>query len=150
MTDIPLTRTQPASVQDPHPTTDLDFSGILRSSLERDIMYKSTCQVCKNLANHRSRRALSSTHMPPLLAVNAAVNNEDHFRFWLDNHSSRFLSSSVPLAMRDAEGVLDPNSAEVVTYDLRVSSSDFVPYYYLVFVCRATWLKSGQAQFVTL
>lgn len=58
--------------------------------------------------------------MPPLLAVNAAVNNEDHFRFWMDN---RFLSSSVVLPMRDAEGVLDPNSAEVVTYDLRVSSN---------------------------
>ena len=66
--------------------------------------------------------------MPPLLAVNAAVNNEDHFRFWLDNHSSRFLSSRLALAMRDAEGVLDPNSEEVVTYDLRVGSSGFVPH----------------------
>lgn len=103
--------------------TNMDFAAILRSSLERDIVYKSTCQLCKNLSNHRSRRALSSLHMPPLLAVNAAVNTEDQHKFWLNSGTSKFLKSEVTLPMRDADGVIDPNSAENVTYALRVCAS---------------------------
>lgn len=61
--------------------------------------------------------------MPPLLAVNAAVNNDEHFKFWIDHHSSRFLQPSVTLPMRDADGALDAISDESVTYDLRVSST---------------------------
>ncbi|KAF9521074.1 hypothetical protein BS47DRAFT_1404191 [Hydnum rufescens UP504] len=100
---------------------DIDFAAILHASLERDITYKSTCQKCKHLSNHRSRRALSSEHMPPILAVNAAVNNEDHLNFWLDNKASTgsFLKSKVRVEMRSAEGELYHGSAESVTYDLR-------------------------------
>ncbi|KAF8305548.1 PAB-dependent poly-A-specific ribonuclease subunit PAN2 [Clavulina sp. PMI_390] len=95
------------------------FASILRSSIEREVVYKSTCQTCRNLSNHRSRRVLSSRVMPPVLAVNAAVANEEHFRCWIDGHSSRFLQPSVTLSMRDPDGGLELGSDESVTYDLR-------------------------------
>ena len=60
--------------------------------------------------------------MPPILAVNAAVNNEDHLNFWLDDRAftSSFLKPKVKVEMRSAEGELHHGSAESVTYDLRV------------------------------
>lgn len=121
----------------------MDFAAILRSSLERDIVYKSTCQVCKNLSNHRSRRALSSLHLPPLLAVNAAVNTEDQHKFWLNNGSSKFLKSEVILPMRDADGVIDPNSAENVTYALRVRIKSICIYEWYADASRLAGIHRG-------
>lgn len=113
------------------PAIGLDFASILRSSLDRDIIYKSTCQNCKHLSNHRSARTLSRQHMPPILAINAGVNTDEHFKFWQDPASSSargFLTSSVTLPMRSEEsaGVQGREApSEPVVYDLRVST--FVP-----------------------
>ena len=103
--------------------TEATFASILRSSLERDFIFKSTCQTCKLLANHRVRRVLSSQSMPPLLAVNATVNNDDHLKFWLGTRRTNFLSPQVRIDMRSPEGELKAGSAEAVMYDLRVRRS---------------------------
>ncbi|KAF8333955.1 ubiquitin carboxyl-terminal hydrolase-domain-containing protein [Cantharellus anzutake] len=80
---------------------EFTFGGIVRSSLERDITYKSNCQYCKHLANHRSRRALHPDHLPPILALNAAVNNDENHSFWLKKKSQIFLSPEVELQAPD-------------------------------------------------
>ncbi|KAG1748914.1 PAB-dependent poly-A-specific ribonuclease subunit PAN2 [Suillus paluster] len=78
---------------DPPPATD--FASILRASLIRQMTHKATCQTCKQFATFSSRRSIPSSELPPVLAVNASVYNEENLKLWLDSRQSRFLSPSV-------------------------------------------------------
>ena len=75
--------------------------------------YKATCQTCKQFATFSSRRSIPSSELPPVLAVNASVYNEDNLKIWLDSRQSRFLSPTVEVS-GDVEGV------DGVEYELRV------------------------------
>lgn len=100
---------------DPPPATD--FASILRVSLIRQMTYKATCQTCKQFGAFSSRRSIPSSDLPPVLAVNASVYNEDNMKLWLDNRQSRFLSPSVEVR-GEVDGV---DEAMGVVYELRVS-----------------------------
>lgn len=54
--------------------------------------------------------------MPPLLAINANVNNEENYKFWVDSRGDTFLQPSIEIR-GEIEGVDD---AESVVYELRV------------------------------
>lgn len=98
---------------DPPPATD--FASILRVSLIRQMTYKATCQTCKQFGAFSSRRSIPSSDLPPVLAVNASVYNEDNMKLWLDNRQSRFLSPSVEVR-GEVDGV---DEAMGVVYELR-------------------------------
>jgi PAB-dependent poly(A)-specific ribonuclease subunit 2 len=100
---------------DPPPATD--FASILLASLIRQMTHKATCQTCKQFATFSSRRSIPSSELPPVLAVNASVYNEDNLKLWLDNRQSRFLSPTVEV--RDELDGVDEVGG--VVYELRVS-----------------------------
>ncbi|KDR81497.1 hypothetical protein GALMADRAFT_239478 [Galerina marginata CBS 339.88] len=93
----------------------LDFGGVLRSSLFRQITHKATCQLCKQFSTFASQRSTSSNQLPPVLAVNASVYSDESFSFWQDFRGSTFLQSRVTLHGQIA-GVEDPKE---VVYDIR-------------------------------
>ncbi|KAI0637414.1 ubiquitin carboxyl-terminal hydrolase-domain-containing protein [Trametes polyzona] len=94
---------------------ETDFPSILRNSLLRRTSHKATCQTCKQFASFESRRAIRSRDLPPVLAVNAAVHNEETHKFWLDQRKQTFLKSQVELRGH-IDGMDDPES---VVYELR-------------------------------
>jgi hypothetical protein len=100
---------------DPPPATD--FASILLASLIRQMTHKATCQTCKQFATFSSRRSIPASELPPVLAVNASVYNEDNLKLWLDNRQSRFLSQTVEVR-DELDGV---DEAGGVVYELRVS-----------------------------
>ncbi|KAG8217260.1 PAB-dependent poly(A)-specific ribonuclease subunit PAN2 [Butyriboletus roseoflavus] len=91
------------------------FADILRSSLIRQMTHKATCQTCKQFSTFSSRRSIPSADLPPILAVNASVYNDDNLRYWLDTRTGRFVTPTVEVR-GEVEGVDDPES---VTYELR-------------------------------
>ncbi|KAH9857626.1 ubiquitin carboxyl-terminal hydrolase-domain-containing protein [Lenzites betulinus] len=97
------------------PAQETDFASILRNSLLRRTTHKATCQSCKLFAAFESRRAIRSRDLPPVLAVNAAVHNEDTQKFWLDQRRQTFLKPTVELRGQ-VDGMDDPES---VVYELR-------------------------------
>ncbi|KAG6379196.1 ubiquitin carboxyl-terminal hydrolase-domain-containing protein [Boletus reticuloceps] len=92
------------------------FADILRASLIRQMTHKATCQTCKQFSTFSSRRSIPSADLPPILAVNASVYNDDNLKYWMDTRTGRFLSPTVEVR-GEVEGVDD---AESVTYELRV------------------------------
>lgn len=78
--------------------------------------HKATCQTCKQFASFDSRRAIPSKDLPPILAINASVYNEENLRFWLDDRHGTFLKSSVEVRGQ-VDGVDD---RDAVMYELRV------------------------------
>ncbi|KIJ63247.1 hypothetical protein HYDPIDRAFT_175993 [Hydnomerulius pinastri MD-312] len=100
----------------PPPPTDTSFPSILRSSLIRQMTHKATCQTCKQFSTFSSRRSIPTADLPPILAVNANVYNEENLRYWLDGRrGERFLGPRVEVR-GEVEGVDD---AECVGYELR-------------------------------
>lgn len=83
---------QPTSEQQP-----IDFTFILQNSLFRTMTHKATCQNCKQYNTFTTCRSLPSRSLPPFLAVNASVYNEDSLSFWQDSRSQRFLQPQVHL-----------------------------------------------------
>ena len=63
-----------------------------------------------------SRRSLSTNDLPPVLAINTSVFNQENIKFWIDTKKRRFLTPSVVLHGQ-IDGVDDPKS---VVYELRV------------------------------
>ncbi|KAH7889997.1 PAB-dependent poly-A-specific ribonuclease subunit PAN2 [Phlebopus sp. FC_14] len=98
---------------EPPPTTD--FTSILRASLIRQMTHKATCQTCKQFSTFSSRRSIPTADLPPILAVNASVYNEENLRYWLDTRHQTFLQSRIEMRGQ-VKGVDDPES---VVYDLR-------------------------------
>jgi len=63
-----------------------------------------------------SRRSFATKDLPPVLAVNTSVFNQENIKFWLDVKKRRFLTPSVSLHGR-IDGVDD---SEAAIYELRV------------------------------
>ncbi|KAI6038459.1 ubiquitin carboxyl-terminal hydrolase-domain-containing protein [Pisolithus marmoratus] len=99
------------------PQTLSDFTSIIRSSIIREMTHKATCQTCKHFATFISRRSISTADLPPILAINTCVYNEENMRFWLDTRQGTFLQSQIEL-QGEVDGVEDPG---IATYELRVS-----------------------------
>ncbi|KAF9228724.1 hypothetical protein BS17DRAFT_724469 [Gyrodon lividus] len=97
------------------PPPQTSFPDILRASLIRQMTHKATCQTCKQFSTFSSRRSIPTCDLPPILAVNANVYNEDNLKYWLDTRSGRFLSPRVEVR-GEVEGVDDVESA---VYELR-------------------------------
>jgi PAB-dependent poly(A)-specific ribonuclease subunit 2 len=95
----------------------VDLNTIIQDSLLREVTYKATCASCRRVSTFESRRSLSTKDLPPVLAVNTAVFDQENIKFWLDAKKRRFLTQSVRLHGQ-IDGVDDP---EVAVYELRVS-----------------------------
>lgn len=106
------------------------FANILRASLIRQMTHKATCQTCKQFSIFSSRRSIPSADLPPILAVNASVYNEDNLRYWMDTRTGRFLTPTVEVR-GEVEGFDDTES---VTYELRVR---ICTYFVLIFYERS-------------
>lgn len=94
---------------------DYDLGSVLQASLIRQMSHKATCQNCKVVRTFDSTRFVGTSDLPPVLAVNANVYNEETLEHWLDTRKQIFLAPTVELRGQLYEGE-DPTS---VTYDLR-------------------------------
>ncbi|KAF5379932.1 hypothetical protein D9757_007171 [Collybiopsis confluens] len=104
-----------------------DFPTILRNSLLRKMTHKATCPTCgRNFSNFSSRRQIPTRDLPHTLAVNACVNTEDNFKYWLNRSRDRvrkdgsqghqtFLRPQIELS-GEVDDIDDP---EVAVYQLR-------------------------------
>src|ERR1700722_17017973 len=117
-----------------------DFVGILRNSLLRQMTHKATCQTCKQFSMFSSRRSIPTRDLPPLLAINACVYSDEHFKFWHDTRDQTFLKAQVEI-QGQVDGVDDP---ETILYDLRVSAPSASQSLLLKArpLCRRSWSKS--------
>lgn len=98
----------------PPPT---DFASVLRHSILRHMTHKATCQKCKHFATFSSKRSIHSRDLPPILAVNACVYNEENFLYWLNSsHGESFVKPQIKLHGQ-VDGIDDPIGVE---YELRV------------------------------
>jgi len=82
----------------------------------REVTYKATCPFCKRVAVFESHRSFATKDLPPVLAINTSVFNQENIKFWLDVKKRRFLTPNVNLHGR-IDGVDDPEAA---IYELRV------------------------------
>jgi hypothetical protein len=98
------------------PPTATDFSAILRNSILRHMAHKATCQTCKQFSTFSSRRSIPTRDLPPILAVNVSIYNDQTLEFWLDVRGQTFLKPQVEI-QGQVEGVDDP---EIALYNLRV------------------------------
>uniref|UniRef100_D8PTC9 PAN2-PAN3 deadenylation complex catalytic subunit PAN2 n=1 Tax=Schizophyllum commune (strain H4-8 / FGSC 9210) TaxID=578458 RepID=D8PTC9_SCHCM len=99
----------------PNDTSTPDFASLVRGALLRELTHKATCQSCKRFSTFTSRRTIPSRELPPLLAVNTAVHDEETLRPWLDVRRQRFLTPQVELR-GDINGVDDQETA---LYEIR-------------------------------
>ncbi|KAI6007843.1 ubiquitin carboxyl-terminal hydrolase-domain-containing protein [Pisolithus marmoratus] len=105
----------PRPMSQNEPQTLSDFTSIIRSSIIREMSHKATCQTCKHFATFISRRSISTADLPPILAINTCIYNEENMRFWLDTRQGTFLQSQIEL-QGEVDGVEDPG---IATYELR-------------------------------
>lgn len=96
-----------------------DLASVLQVSLLRQMSLKTSCQNCKLDRMFDSTRFIATSDLPPILAVNANVYNEEHLEHWLDSRRQRFLTPFVELRGQ----VSDSEEPISVTYNLRVSAS---------------------------
>lgn len=82
----------------------------------REVTYKATCLFCRRVAVLESRRSFATKDLPPILAVNTSVFNQENIKFWLEAKKRRFLTPSVSLHGQ-IDGVDD---SETAVYELRV------------------------------
>ena len=107
----------PTILQSPNDTSTLDFASLVRGALLRELTHKATCQSCKRFSTFTSHRTIHSRELPPLLAVNTAVHDEETLRPWLDVRRQRFLTPQVEL-----RGDIDEvDDTETASYEVRVS-----------------------------
>ena len=97
--------------------TSIRVASLVRGALLRELTHKATCQSCKRFSTFTSHRTIHSRELPPLLAVNTAVHDEETLRPWLDVRRQRFLTPQVELR-GDLDGVDD---TETALYEIRVS-----------------------------
>ncbi|KAJ7581374.1 ubiquitin carboxyl-terminal hydrolase-domain-containing protein [Mycena floridula] len=98
---------------DPVPMSD--FASIVQSSLIRHMTHKAICHSCKQLTTVSLRRSIPTKDLPPILALNAAVFNDEDAKFWLDTKFGTFLKPVIDIRGQVA-GVDDPN---IAVYQLR-------------------------------
>ncbi|OCH89095.1 PAB-dependent poly-A-specific ribonuclease subunit PAN2 [Obba rivulosa] len=109
----------------PHPTSTKDnnpgigacgFSGVLRRSLSRTSQHKGICPDCGKYSVIQTRRQVATRDLPPILAVNAAVYNEDSLNHWKDKpRGERFVRENI-LVTGD---LIHDEDVEPVEYELR-------------------------------
>ncbi|TFY82963.1 hypothetical protein EWM64_g1049 [Hericium alpestre] len=92
-----------------------DFVSIVHASLIRQMSHKATCQTCKQFSTFESRRSVPTRDLPPVLALNANVFNEENLDYWQDNRKQAFLRPRIELRGQN-NGADDLQS---VTYELR-------------------------------
>jgi Ubiquitin carboxyl-terminal hydrolase len=102
----------------------MDLASILQNSLFRTMTHKATCQNCRQYNTFTTCRSLSSRSLPPFLAVNASVYNEDGLSFWQDSRSQRSLPPQVHLHGQ-VRGIDD---SEKIPYVICVCHSFLFPY----------------------
>lgn len=78
--------------------------------------HKATCQNCRGVRTFDSNRFVATSDLPPILAVNANVYNEETLEHWLDSRKQVFLAPTVELYGQPYEG----EELTSVTYNLRV------------------------------
>ncbi|KAF9532295.1 ubiquitin carboxyl-terminal hydrolase-domain-containing protein [Crepidotus variabilis] len=89
------------------------FSDLLSYSLFRPNIHKATCQHCRRFTTFTSIRSIASEKLPPYLAINVSIHNDDAFSFWRGGTS--FLSSQIPVKGQ-VNGIDDP---EEIVYEVR-------------------------------
>ncbi|KIK13823.1 hypothetical protein PISMIDRAFT_17728 [Pisolithus microcarpus 441] len=104
---------RPMPPNEPHISSD--FTSIIRNSIIREMSHKATCQTCKHFTTFVSRRSISTADLPPILAINTSIYNEESMKFWLDTRQGAFLQSQIEL-QGEIDGLEDP---EIATYELR-------------------------------
>ncbi|KAF8078063.1 ubiquitin carboxyl-terminal hydrolase-domain-containing protein [Lyophyllum atratum] len=102
--------TYPRKVPSNEPSPVSDFMSILRHSLLRQITHKATCQHCKHFTSFSSRRSIPSRDLPPILAINACIYNDDNLALWLDARGQTFLKPQIELHGQ-VDGIDDPIGA---------------------------------------
>ncbi|RDB20983.1 PAB-dependent poly(A)-specific ribonuclease subunit PAN2 [Hypsizygus marmoreus] len=93
------------------PPQFIDFAGVLRLSLLRQMTHKATCQSCKSFASFTSQRSIPSRELPPILAINACVYNDENMSLWLDARGQTFLKPQIQLNGQ-IDGEDDPMTVE--------------------------------------
>ena len=101
--------------------TESDLASVLQASILRKMSHKATCPNCKLVRTFDSCRLVATPDLPPILAVNANVYNEEIFEYWQDTRKQRFLMPSVELYVQGGES----EEPSFVTYNLRVSTFIF-------------------------
>ena len=101
--------------------TESDLASVLQASILRKMSHKATCPNCKLVRTFDSCRLVATPNLPPILAVNANVYNEEIFEYWQDTRKQRFLMPSVELYVQGGES----EEPSLVTYNLRVSTFIF-------------------------
>lgn len=86
---------------------------MLSDSLVRQMTHKAACPSCKKMAVFETTRRIPAADLPPILAVNACVHNEETLKLWRDGRKHRFLTPQV--------GVRCGNGEEV-EYQIRVGN----------------------------
>ncbi|KAF9456453.1 ubiquitin carboxyl-terminal hydrolase-domain-containing protein [Collybia nuda] len=93
-----------------------DFTSVLRNSIFRHMTHKATCQKCKHFSAFSSKRSISSRELPPILAINACVYNEENYYWWLNpSRGETFVKPKIRLHGQ-IDGLDDPIGAD---YELR-------------------------------
>ncbi|KAK2467007.1 hypothetical protein APHAL10511_001265 [Amanita phalloides] len=108
---IDLTYPRKPNTNDPQSS----FPTILRNSLLRHMTHKATCQACKQFTTFTSRRSIPSKDLPPILALNACIFNEETQSIWLDSKTQTFLSPMIQIRGQ-TRGV---DELVPVTYEIR-------------------------------
>ena len=83
--------------------------------------HKATCQNCKVVRTFDSNRFVAASDLPPVLAVNANVHNEETLEHWLDTRKQIFLAPTVELYGQ----LYEDEEPTPVTYNLRASAFAF-------------------------
>ncbi|KAJ1017800.1 hypothetical protein NDA16_005117 [Ustilago loliicola] len=69
------------------PAPPSDFASVLRASLVREVQNRAPCRACQFTAMFRTRRVMPSTsELPRVLSVNAAIQAPEHLHYWLDDN----------------------------------------------------------------
>lgn len=94
----------------------MNFAELLKYSLFRPDTYKASCPHCRHFSTFTSTRTISSSQLPPILAVNSAIYNEDILSYWRETRNPPFMQPQISLRGQ-ANGVDD---REQILYNVRV------------------------------
>lgn len=98
----------------------IDFAGVLRQSLIREVSHKATCRSCSKTVPFTSRRMFTAKNLPPILAVNACVGgSEDHHRMWMDGRKSTFLSPRIEIKGEIGTEAGSDDPPDTAVYEIR-------------------------------
>jgi len=94
----------------------LNFTELLKYSLFRSDTHKASCPHCRHFSTFTSTRSIASSQLPPILAVNSSIYNDETLSYWSDSRNPPFMHSQIPLH-GEVHGVIDE---EEVLYNVRV------------------------------